>query len=179
MMSPLMFAATLLVTQVPVGGVTPAGTAPDVGVPSGAIEGVVRTREGTDVRPLPFAIIQATMPGKQRAILADSLGRYRFEALPQGTVRLRVSHVAHRSARLNVAVPEGETVSVDIDLESSPIELRPVLVITDQIGFGVLVVLADVGHDAACELLGRGEDASVDEIAFDLGEPEFDLIEPG
>ena len=133
MMSPLMFAATLLVTQVPVGGVTPAGTAPDVGAPSGAIEGVVRTREGTDVRPLPFAIIQATMPGKQRTILADSLGRYRFEALPQGTVRLRVSHVAHRSARLNVAVPEGETVSVDIDLESSPIELRPVLVITDQI----------------------------------------------
>ena len=132
MISQLMLTASLLVLQGPVGGVTPDGTAQDGGFPGGAVEGVVRTKDGTEVRPLPFAIVQATMPGKQRTILADSLGRYRIDALPQGIVRLRVSHVAHRSARLNVVIPDGETVSVDIDLEASPIALRPVLVLADQ-----------------------------------------------
>ncbi len=80
-----MFAATLLALQVPAGGATPDAAVPDLELPAnqapaGAIEGVVRTREGTDLRPLPFAIIQATMPGRQLTILADSLGRYRIGA---------------------------------------------------------------------------------------------------
>ena len=122
MMSPLMLTATLLVMQVPADGTTPHGATPggefrDDETPAGVIEGVVRTHEGTNVRPLPFAIIQISIPGEQRATLADSLGRYRIEDVPPGTVRLRISHVAHRSARVTVAVPHGETVSLDIDLE--------------------------------------------------------------
>jgi hypothetical protein len=46
-------------------------------------------------------------------------------------------------------------------------------------GLAFVVVLADVGHDTAGEILLGGEDVAVDEIAFDLREPEFDLIEPG
>ena len=83
MMSPLMLTATLLVIQVPASGVTPDAAVPGGALPGdetagGAIEGVVRTREGADVRPLPFAIIQASMPGKQRTILADSFGAIPF-----------------------------------------------------------------------------------------------------
>ena len=138
MMSPLMLVATFLVIQVPASGVTPDAAVPGGAIPGdesagGTIEGVVRTHEGADVRPLPFAIIQASMPGEQRIILADSLGRYRFEAVPQGTVRLRVSHVAHRSALLSVTVPDGETVSLDIDLAWSPVAIRPITVIADRI----------------------------------------------
>ena len=65
--------------------------------------------------------------------LADSLGRYRIEEVPQGTVRLRISHVAHRSARVTVAVPDGGTVSLDIDLEWSPLALQPIRVLADRI----------------------------------------------
>ena len=138
MMSPLMLTATLLVMQVPGSGATPDGAAPggefrDDGIPAGVIEGVVRTHEGTHVRPLPYAIIQVSIPGKQRVTLADSLGRYRIEEVPQGTVRLRISHVAHRSARVTVAVPDGGTVSLDIDLEWSPLALQPIRVLTDRI----------------------------------------------
>ena len=138
MMSPLMLTATLLVMQVPSSGATPDGAAPggefrDDGIPAGVIEGVVRTHEGTHVRPLPYAIIQVSIPGKQRVTLADSLGRYRIEEVPQGTVRLRISHVAHRSARVTVAVPDGGTVSLDIDLEWSPLALQPIRVLTDRI----------------------------------------------
>ena len=133
MMSPLMLAATLLAMQAPPDAVTPDGALPDGETPAGAIEGVVRTHEGTEVRRLPFAIVQASMPGDQRTILADSLGRYRFEALPQGIVHLRVSHLAHRTVRLDVAVPDGETVFLDIDLEWNPIKIQPITVITDRI----------------------------------------------
>ena len=93
----------------------------------------MRTHEGTDVRPLPFAIIQISIPGEQRTTLADSLGRYRIEEVPRGTVRLTVSHVAHRSARVIVAVPDGKTVSLDIDLEWSPLALQPIRVLADRI----------------------------------------------
>ena len=138
MISPSMLAATLLALQVPAGGVRPDGAVLDPELPTdratgGVVEGFVRTREGADVRPLPFAIIEATMPGRQFTILADSLGRYRLEALPRGTVRLLVSSVAHKSAVVSIAVPDGETVSVYIDLEWSPIELSPVLVVVDPI----------------------------------------------
>ena len=138
MMSPLMLTAALVVMQVPAGGATPDGAAPrgefrDDETPAGVIEGVVRTHEGTHVRPLPYAIIQVSIPGKQRVTLADSLGRYRIEEVPQGTVRLRVSHVAHRSARVTVAIPDGGTVSLDIDLEWSPLALQPIRVLADRL----------------------------------------------
>ena len=137
MMSPLMLTAALVVMQVPAGGATPDGAASrgefrDDETPAGAIEGVVRTHEGTHARPLPYAIIQVSTLGKQRVTLADSLGRYRIEEVPQGTVRLRVSHVAHRSARVTVAVPDGGTVSLDIDLEWSPLALQPIRVLADR-----------------------------------------------
>src|SRR5579859_3328410 len=41
--------------------------------------------------------------------------------------------------------------------------------------FGGGVVLADVGHQLAMEILGRGEDAAIDEVTFDFAEPKFDL----
>jgi len=42
----------------------------------------------------------------------------------------------------------------------------------------VLVVLADVTHELAREVVDRTEDPPGDHIAFDLGESEFDLIKP-
>ncbi len=143
MTSSLMLAATLLAIQVPPGGAppdsarldgaVPAGVVPAGVVPAGAIEGVVRAREGADVRPLPYAIVRVSMSGDQRLILADSLGRYHIEEVPAGSVLLEISHVAHHTARVEVAVPDGGTLLLDIDLEWSPIVMRPITVITDPI----------------------------------------------
>jgi hypothetical protein len=41
-----------------------------------------------------------------------------------------------------------------------------------------LVVIAAVAQELAFEVLDQGEDAAGDDIAFDLREREFDLIEP-
>ena len=45
-------------------------------------------------------------------------------------------------------------------------------------GRGVLVVMTDVAHELARQVLDRGEDPAGDHIAFDPGEPQFNLIEP-
>ena len=43
-------------------------------------------------------------------------------------------------------------------------------------GCGVLVGMTDVTHELAREVVDRGEDPAGDHIAFDLTEPEFDLL---
>src|SRR6266478_662842 len=42
----------------------------------------------------------------------------------------------------------------------------------------MLVVMTDVAHELARQVVDRGEDAAGDDVAFDAAEPEFDLIEP-
>lgn len=193
MMSPLMLTATLLVMQVPADEVTPDGAVPGGEIPgdemvSGMIEEVVRTYEGTNVRPLPFAMIQASLPGELRTTLADSLGRYRLEAVPQGTVLLRISHVGHRSARVNVAVPDGETVLLDIDLEWNPITLTAIRVLADRIpsprapaqldtpiprveviALGVSAGMAEAGLGEAAAALPGNDPADPSDVLFMRG----------
>lgn len=38
--------------------------------------------------------------------------------------------------------------------------------------------MLDVSHQLASQIRDRGEDAAGDHIALDLGEPEFDLVQP-
>ena len=46
----------------------------------------------------------------------------------------------------------------------------------ERLGLGVVV--ADVAHDLAFKVSLGGEDPSDDQVALDLGEPGFDLVEP-
>ena len=86
--------------------------------------------ESTAGRTLAYATVEAAAAGEHRSAVADSLGRYRFEALPAGLVRLRISHPGHRSARVDVQVPAGGTVALDVDLEAQPILLSPIEVLS-------------------------------------------------
>ncbi len=45
-------------------------------------------------------------------------------------------------------------------------------------GRNMLVVMTDVAHELARQVLDQGEDPTGNDVALDLGEPEFDLIEP-
>ena len=42
----------------------------------------------------------------------------------------------------------------------------------------MLVVMTEVTHELARQVVDRGEDPAGDHLAFDPAEPEFDLIEP-
>src|SRR3984893_6342022 len=46
-------------------------------------------------------------------------------------------------------------------------------------GPGSAIVVTDVTHELAGQVLNRGEDSAGDDLAFDSGEPVFYLIEPG
>jgi hypothetical protein len=46
-------------------------------------------------------------------------------------------------------------------------------------GFESLVILADITHQLATQIGNGSEDTSCDNVAFDLGEPQLDLVEPG
>jgi hypothetical protein len=46
-------------------------------------------------------------------------------------------------------------------------------------GFGRFIVVTDVAQEFAPQIGDGTEDASRDQIALDLGEPEFHLVEPG
>jgi hypothetical protein len=39
--------------------------------------------------------------------------------------------------------------------------------------------VVDVAHELSPQIRDAGEDASSDDVAFDLGKPYFDLVEPG
>jgi hypothetical protein len=46
-------------------------------------------------------------------------------------------------------------------------------------GFGAAVVPTDVAHELSLEIGYGGEHTTVDHVPLDLGEPQFDLVQPG
>src|ERR1700737_1679614 len=46
-------------------------------------------------------------------------------------------------------------------------------------GFGNAIVVTDIAHELARQVLDRGEDPAGNDIALDPGKPVFDLVEPG
>jgi integrase len=40
-------------------------------------------------------------------------------------------------------------------------------------------VLADIAHEFSLQVGHRGEHATSDDVSLDLGEPQFDLVQPG
>ena len=89
----------------------------------GRIEGlVVAEREGGQV-PLPFALVAVAGAQRPRTILTDSAGRYALEDLPPGTYGVLVSHIGYKQGAVEVIVPEGSTVQVDLGLAWAPLRL--------------------------------------------------------
>jgi hypothetical protein len=99
-------------------------SAPDTASTSigGVVTGIFEQRR----TPLPHALVEALVATLRRTVLADSLGRYRFEGLPAGEIHLRVIHAGHASLSVDVLVPARADVRVDLELQAEPVELDPV-----------------------------------------------------
>ncbi len=98
---------------------------PRVGEVTGTVWGIFQGGS----RRLPEALIEVWAPGVRLTVAADSSGRYRVESLPAGRVRLRVTHAGHDPRRLEVIVPGGLGVQVDIELRARPLAM-PALEVT-------------------------------------------------
>lgn len=106
-----------------------AGTGP-VG-DSAVIEGTVFGRFQGGVRALPFAVVEVSAAGTTRRTVADSVGAYRIAALPSGEVRLTANHPAHEAVGIGAFLRPGRTLTVDLELQASPLRLQGVDVATD------------------------------------------------
>lgn len=98
------------------------------------MHGSIRGQGATGPVPLAFAFIEVGTGGAAGAgaarftVLSDDAGRYAVHAVPAGPVRLRVVHVGYRPLEVEVVVPAGGSVALDLELEALPIALAPITV---------------------------------------------------
>ncbi|HZD05468.1 MAG TPA: carboxypeptidase regulatory-like domain-containing protein [Longimicrobiales bacterium] len=102
-----------------------------VGRPPPSIQGVVRAVEDGRRLPVPWALIEVIGPSRRRTVMADSAGRYRVDGIDAGFQRLRASQVGYETVEIEVHVPGGDSVEVDIVLRARAVELPALLVTAD------------------------------------------------
>ena len=124
-------------------GIAPSGAAAQTPTAArGELRGVVRTNDGAGAAPLPNAMVELVVDGVRQAVLTDQAGRYVIRGVPAGMRRVRALHVGHLESQVEVLVPEGVTVAVDLELVREPVRLAALQVMTGPI------VLPDVhGRD--------------------------------
>jgi len=94
----------------------------------GTVEGIVRSREGG----APLAGVLVEVVGREVRALSDGSGRFRVGPLPPGSVTLRVVRMGFRARTVAVVVGEGRTDVGVVWLETAPVELSPLVVLTER-----------------------------------------------
>jgi hypothetical protein len=97
----------------------------------GVLEGSVTGRFNGQLRALPHALVEIVSDGVRRTALADSAGRYRVSGLRPGDARLAVSHAGYTPLSVVVSVPDGGSLTLDLELTGAPVTLPAIDVLTD------------------------------------------------
>lgn len=99
-------------------------------VAQGPVPGLVRGEVRSEVTgaPVPHAILEVLGGREYLATTTDIHGRYVLRGVPPGRQVIRARHIDHTSFEVEVLVPAGSEVSLDITLELRPIALTPVTV---------------------------------------------------
>lgn len=108
-----------------------AGQTSGVDSVSARVEGTIYGRFQGGLRPLPFAVVEARVEDHIRSAIADSTGQYAVDGLPAGAVRLTARHTGHREIEVGAVVTAGRTLRLDIELQTTPVEVVGVDVSTD------------------------------------------------
>jgi hypothetical protein len=113
------------------GSVTPLSAQDRAATDGGVLEGSITGRFEGELRALPHALLEIVTDGVRRTALADSTGRYRLSGLRPGDARLAVSHAGYTPVSVVVSVPDGSSLSLDLELRGAPLTLPPIDVLTD------------------------------------------------
>ncbi|HUF76232.1 MAG TPA: carboxypeptidase regulatory-like domain-containing protein [Longimicrobiales bacterium] len=97
----------------------------------GAVAGTVRGRFDGSLRPLAYALVELDVDGVRRTAVADADGRYRLAELRPGDARLAVSHAGYAPLSVVVSVPEGNVLTLDLELAGTPVALPAIEVLAD------------------------------------------------
>ena len=112
-----LLAALLVAAQSP--GAQPN---PNVGVVWGQV------RSESNGRPLRFAVVEVVNAGRvELSAPTDSNGIYVLREVPAGRRLLRATHIDHAPLEVEVVVPRGGQVALDIGLQLRPVRLATVI----------------------------------------------------
>jgi hypothetical protein len=95
--------------------------APADTLPRGGVRGVVQSEQSG--LPVNAAVVEVSDSGGIYRSLSDSLGTYRLGGLPAGTHRVRVRHLEHEPLEVEVTVPQGAEVVMDVSLRFRPVPI--------------------------------------------------------
>ena len=90
----------------------------------GAVRGSVQSEPSG--LPVPLAVVELHTPERIIATTADSLGGYVLRRVPAGRQMLRVRHLGHGTTELEVLVPPGGTLPLDVILRQQPLAIDTV-----------------------------------------------------
>lgn len=90
---------------------------------TGSLEGYITTSDG---KPAPFVTI--AIKGLKRNTITDADGFFSLKQMKPGSYILQISFVGHSVQQQEAAVVRGETARVAIQLKTSDVELREVIV---------------------------------------------------
>ena len=92
---------------------------------TGKVEGRVRDQAGA-----PIANAQVTIVGSAFSALTNPQGYYFINNVPAGTVALRASFIGYKRTEVTgVRVLAGQTITQDIQIESSPVVIEELTVV--------------------------------------------------
>ena len=94
----------------------------------GGIAGTVLDQ--TTNLPLRGVVVQLTGLGK--GTVTNELGQYRFAGLVAAPYKVELSHIGFKSLVLNITVRDDETITLNTALSRAPIELREIVVSSQQ-----------------------------------------------
>ena len=94
------------------------------------LAGTVRSRFQRRLSLLPFAVVEAEGPRGRYSVIADSAGRYLIRLPGSGPVRLVATHTGHAPVTLTVRLPSSGVVTLDLELQATPLALDGVEVAT-------------------------------------------------
>ncbi|MBT8396957.1 MAG: TonB-dependent receptor [Gemmatimonadetes bacterium] len=128
-----VFLSILLLCSTASPGVGQVGASDDPGQTTGTLRGTVSGRAGSQVKPLPDAILHVSSGSRHFTLTADSQGRYALPGLGPGPWRVRAIHVGYRTMAAAARVPVEGLVTLDLTLNREPVALPPILVATDRL----------------------------------------------
>ena len=95
---------------------------------TGKLEGKVRDQQGA-----PIANAQVIIVGTRFGAQTNADGYYFINLIPAGTISLEVSFIGYKKTRVtDIRIPSGQTITADVTLESTPVEVTEITVVAAQ-----------------------------------------------
>jgi hypothetical protein len=146
---------------------------------SGRVRGEIVSEETW--RPLGGASVEVWSRYVRTVVHTDSLGRYVLTSIPAGRHSLRVRHLSHAPLEVEIIVPAGGEVALDLALRAQPLVLQPVTVEVAKLDARADTASASAAELARAASRSRESSPALQEFGFaesSRGPPGQEPVDP-